>query len=137
MPNFILQPWPWWLSGIAIGLVVPALHILAGKRFGISTSLQQIGALCVAGKGPAYLRDFDRQKGMWTLVFVLGIALGGFLATRFLTSEQITFLPVGFHSTSGAIPVAHWWLLYWLWSALCRRLHKWPRHQRYFELQLA
>jgi uncharacterized membrane protein YedE/YeeE len=103
MPEFMLQPWPWWFSGITIGLVVPALYLLAGKGFGISTSLQQIGAMCSAGRGPSYLSDFDRRAGMWTIVFVIGIAFGGFVATQFLTSSPVTLLPNDFHSAGGAL----------------------------------
>ena len=103
MPTYIFQPWPWWFSGTVIGLVVPALYILSGKPFGISSSLQQIGAMCTTGRGPAYLSNYDRRKGMWTVVFVAGIAFGGFLATRCLTTEPVAFLPESYHSVSGAI----------------------------------
>ena len=44
--EFIMQPWPWWFSGILIGLTVPLLYFLTGQGFGISTSLQQVGAMC-------------------------------------------------------------------------------------------
>ncbi|MFT5194925.1 MAG: hypothetical protein ACI85U_001938, partial [Candidatus Promineifilaceae bacterium] len=30
MIDLILQPWPWWFSGILIGLTVPALYIFSG-----------------------------------------------------------------------------------------------------------
>jgi uncharacterized protein len=66
--NGILQPWPWWLSGILIGLTVPLLYILAGKAFGISTSLQEAGALCVPNSKLEYLSKFDRKGNLWTLV---------------------------------------------------------------------
>lgn len=49
--NWIMEPWPWWVSGILIGLTVPLLYILAGKAFGISTSLQQAGAVCPEQQG--------------------------------------------------------------------------------------
>lgn len=102
MTEFILQPWPWWFSGIVIGLVVPALYILAGKGFGISTSLQQIGSMCTVGKGPDYLSEYNWRAGMWTLVFAIGIALGGFIAVNFLTAEPNQFLPESYHSLGGA-----------------------------------
>jgi hypothetical protein len=102
MMDFILAPWPWWLAGILIGLIVPAMTILASKPFGISTSFQQIGSMCTGDRGPAYLSRFDRREGMWTLVFVCGIALGGFVAVRFLSSTPVEFLPQSFHSLSGA-----------------------------------
>jgi len=101
--NFIMEPWPWWLSGILIGLTVPLLYLLADKGFGISTSLQQMGAMCVPNSKLGYFRNYDRKGGMWTIVFVLGIGFGSFLATRFLTSAPIEFVPETFYGWPGAI----------------------------------
>ena len=100
---WLMQPWPWWLSGILIGLTVPLLFLLAGKAFGISTSLQEIGAVCVPHSKLEYLSKFDRQANFWTIVFVLGIAIGAFIATRFLSDDPKAFLPPSFSSQSGAI----------------------------------
>lgn len=101
--NWIMQPWPWWASGILIGLTVPLLYILAGKAFGISTSLQEAGALCAPNSRFEYLSKFDRRGNAWTLVFVLGIAIGSFVANRFLSSEATEFLPESFATTTGAV----------------------------------
>lgn len=98
-----MQPWPWWLSGTLIGLTVPLLYLLAGKGFGISTSLQQMGAMVAPNSKLDYLRDYDRKSGMWTIVFVIGIAFGSFLASQFLTTESIVFVPESFRSWQGAI----------------------------------
>lgn len=101
--QIIFEPWPWWLSGILIGLTVPLLYLLAGKGFGISTSLQQIGAMCSPNSRWAYLRDHDRQAHLWTLVFALGIAAGAFLATRFLSTDPPPLLPPFFATAGGAM----------------------------------
>lgn len=101
--NWIVQPWPWWVSGILVGLTVPMLYVLAGKPFGISTSLQQIGAVCFPKSRFAYLRDFDRRANAWLLVFVLGIVLGGFLGGRFLVAERPMLLPENMVGLTGAI----------------------------------
>jgi uncharacterized membrane protein YedE/YeeE len=101
--DWIMQPWPWWLSGILVGLVVPLLYILAGKDFGISTSLQQIGAMCAPQSTLEYLRSHDRREGIWTLVFVVGIAIGGFIGSQLLSAEPIQFLPAWSHRVSGAM----------------------------------
>ena len=103
MIDFIMQPWPWWLSGILIGLTVPMLYFLAGQGFGISTSLQQIGAMCSPNSRFAYLKNFDARAGMWTLMFAIGIAIGGFVATRFLSSAPIEFLPPSYVGLGGAV----------------------------------
>ncbi len=97
------QPWPWWLSGILIGLTVPLLYILAGKAFGISTSLQQAGAMCAPHSKLEYLSKFDRKANLWTLVFAAGIALGAFFSTQFLMESAAPFFPESFHSVAGAV----------------------------------
>ena len=101
--DLVMQPWPWWLSGALIGLTVPMLYILAGKAFGISTSLQQAGAMCAPNSRLEYLSKHDRKANMWTIVFVVGIAIGSFIATRFLSAEPMRFLPAEFNSVGGAI----------------------------------
>jgi uncharacterized membrane protein YedE/YeeE len=99
----IMRPWPWWVSGVLIGLTVPLLYILAGKAFGISTSLQQIGAMCMPSSRFAYLRNHDRAGHLWTLIFVVGIAIGAFIASHFLSARPVALLPATFHSVGGAV----------------------------------
>ena len=101
--DFIMQPWPWWFSGILIGLTVPLLYILVGQGFGISTSLQEMGALCSPNSKLSYFKDFDKRKGLWTLMFAIGIVGGGFVATNYLSSSPIEFLPDSYMSVAGAI----------------------------------
>jgi uncharacterized membrane protein YedE/YeeE len=103
MDAIMTQPWPWWLSGILIGLTVPLLYILSGKAFGISTSLQEIGAICTPNVRFEYLRKFDRKANAWLVAFVIGIALGSWFATRFMMSDPVPFLPERFSSVGGAI----------------------------------
>lgn len=97
-----MQPWPWWLSGILIGLTVPLLYLLAGKAFGISTSLQQIGAMCAPKCRFEYLSKHDRKGHLWLIVFVLGIAAGAFVANHLLSAEPVQLLP-GFAGVTGAV----------------------------------
>lgn len=106
MIEFLLAPWPWWLSGILIGLTVPALYLLTGKAFGISTSLQQIGAMCAPRSRWDYLAGYDRRQGLWTLVFVTGIAIGGGLATHLISSQPIEFLPSSLTGLQGLMTLA-------------------------------
>lgn len=101
--DWLMQPWPWWLSGILIGLTVPLLYLLAGKAFGISTSLQEVGALCAPNSKMEYLSKFDRRANFWTIVFAVGIGIGAFVATRFLSDGPKPFLPESFANVSGAI----------------------------------
>ena len=101
--EFIMQPWPWWFSGILVGLTVPLLYLLTGQGFGISTSFQQIGAMCAPNSKLAYFRDFNKRKGMWTLMFVIGVAAGGYIANHMLSANPIEFLPQSYMNVGGAI----------------------------------
>jgi hypothetical protein len=101
--DFILQPWPWWSSGILIGLSVPLLYFLTGQAFGISTSFQQIGAMCSPRSQLAYFRNYDRRSGLWTLAFAMGIGIGGYLAAHFLSANAVEFLPSTWVDMGGAV----------------------------------
>ena len=101
--EFIMQPWPWWFSGILIGLTVPLLYLLTGQGFGISTSFQQIGAMCSPNSRLDYFRNFNRSKGIWTLFFAVGIGIGGWLANTVLSSQPVEFLPEFYATSGGAV----------------------------------
>ena len=84
--DWIRQPWPWYVAGPLIGLMVPALLILGNKSFGISSSLRHICAACL----PANISFFryNWKKEIWNLVFVLGILVGAVIAATFLANAQ-------------------------------------------------
>lgn len=88
-----MAPWPWWFSGILIGLTVPLLYLLANKSFGISTSLQHIGAVCAPSSKLPYLAKYNRRQGWWLMTLVVGIALGGAIGSQLLSAEPIVFFP--------------------------------------------
>jgi uncharacterized membrane protein YedE/YeeE len=95
--EFIKQPWPWYVAGPLIGLIVPALLLLGNKAFGISSSLRHICAACI----PANISFFkyDWRKESWNLFFVAGIALGGFIAVHYLSNP----LPVSLNPATTAL----------------------------------
>jgi hypothetical protein len=90
MLSLFQQPWPWYVSGPLIGLMVPALLVLGNKSFGISSSLRHICAACA----PANIAFFNYnwKKEIWNLVFVTGILAGGFIAAHFLANPDATVI---------------------------------------------
>ena len=80
--EWIKQPWPWYIAGPLIGLMVPALLILGNKSFGVSSSLRHICAACLPLKIPFF--QYDWKKESWNLFFVFGILAGGILASIYL-----------------------------------------------------
>lgn len=84
--EFIIQPWPWYVAGPLIGLTVPTLLLIGNKSFGISSSLRHICAACFPADIPFF--KYDWKKEIWNLIFVLGVFLGGIIATHFLENPH-------------------------------------------------
>lgn len=85
MLELLKQPWPWYISGPLIGLMVPALLILGNKPFGMSSSLKHICAMCAPVKVDLF--NYDWKKEIWSLILATGVLIGGFIAAQFLNPE--------------------------------------------------
>ena len=86
----VYASWPWYISGPAIAFVL-FLLLMMGKRFGMSSNLRTLCTICGAGKNVEFFR-FDWKEQKWNLIVVLGVTLGGFIASNFLSNEQIVNL---------------------------------------------
>ncbi|HKP94165.1 MAG TPA: YeeE/YedE thiosulfate transporter family protein [Fibrobacteria bacterium] len=103
MPSSLLAPWPWWVAGPLIGLTVPLMILVGGKNLGISSSFRHLCAAILPKSTLAYLRSYDWRKESWSLLFVAGLVLGGFVATCFLSSHPQPLLPPEIHDAAGAL----------------------------------
>lgn len=81
MIEAVSQPWPWYVAGPLIGLVVPMLLLLGGKVFGVSANLRHLCAAAFPGKVAFFNYDW-KKAGMWNLTFVLGTLIGGIIAVQ-------------------------------------------------------
>jgi len=86
MLELLKQPWSWWAAGIIIGLTVPTLLILGNKSFGISSSMRHLCAMCFPAKLPFF--NYDWKKEIWNIFFIVGVAIGGFVAVQFLGNDE-------------------------------------------------
>lgn len=80
----ILQPWPWYVSGPLIAIIMFTL-IYFGKTFGMSSNLRTFCTIAGAGKKTAFF-DFDWRSQRWNLIVVLGAVIGGFIACFLLSN---------------------------------------------------
>ena len=83
--DFIFQPWPWYVAGPLITLVMFLLFYF-GKKFGVSSNLETMCAIGGAGKFIGFF-NFDWKKNGWNLMFLGGAVIGGFISYQWLTPE--------------------------------------------------
>jgi uncharacterized protein len=92
MLEYVSKPWPWFVSGPAITVVMGIL-IFSGKTFGFSANLSNVCSMLGLGKRlPNFKVDWKKQQ--WNLWFLVGSVIGGFIAAHFLASPQPMALSV-------------------------------------------
>lgn len=84
--DVIFQTWPWYVSGLIIGLIMLCL-IYFGKTFGMSSNLRSLCSIAGLGKRVSFF-DFDWKAQRWNLVVVLGAMLGGFVAVHYMSAPS-------------------------------------------------
>ena len=111
MPEFLTRPWPWYIGGPIIGLMVPALLLLGNKAFGVSSNLRHLCAACFPSKGTFFRYDWKKTGGC-NLAFLAGTLLGGFIGGRLLGGGSVALsaqtraalTALGLHDLSGLLP---------------------------------
>ncbi|MCI0434951.1 MAG: YeeE/YedE family protein [Gemmatimonadetes bacterium] len=83
MIEWISQPWPWYVAGPVIGLMVPLLLLAGGKLFGLSSNFRHVCAAVWPGRNE-FLRYDWKRTGMWNLTFAAGIMIGAWIAWNVL-----------------------------------------------------
>jgi uncharacterized membrane protein YedE/YeeE len=85
LQEFISQPWPWWVAGPMITLIMFIL-LYFGKEFGISANLR----IMCAADGADNVADFfkfDWSKQGWNLMVALGAMFGGYISAHYFAGE--------------------------------------------------
>jgi hypothetical protein len=89
--NWIYEPWPWYVAGPLIALVM-FLLLLVGKQFGMSSPLRTTCSAIGAGKAAEFFK-FDWKSERWNLMVVLGAVIGGFIASNYMGDNNIEINP--------------------------------------------
>lgn len=93
-PTAISDPLPWYIAGPLLGLSVPAMLLLTGKEPGVSSSFRHACAVLPGAKVIDYFRYDVLKEGLWQVLFVVGILLGGTLVQFALGGAGVPlFLP--------------------------------------------
>ncbi|MFS4469008.1 YeeE/YedE family protein [Maribacter sp. 2210JD10-5] len=83
--DWILEPWPWYVSGPMIAFVM-FLLLMMGKNFGMSSNLRTLCTICGAGNTSDFFK-FDWKAHRWNLIVVLGAIMGGYVGATFLSTD--------------------------------------------------
>ncbi|GAA3571181.1 YeeE/YedE family protein [Snuella lapsa] len=86
----ILNPWPWYVSGPLISVVM-ALLLYFGKTFGMSSNLKTLCTIMGADKYSRFFKTSWKEQS-WNLTVVVGAIIGGFIAVQLLSNDTITNL---------------------------------------------
>jgi len=86
MISLLSQPWPWYVSGPAIAMIM-AILLFSGTTFGFSANLSNICSMFGFGKWVTYFH-FDWKKQQWNLWFLVGSIIGGYIAAHYLQSPE-------------------------------------------------
>lgn len=103
--TWLSQPWPWYVAGPIIGLMVPLMLVIGNRPFGISSNLKH---LCTITQPPEVQVDFfkyDWKEHYWSMVFVTGTMLGGYVAGTLLPD------PLPLQLSEGALRTLQDWHL--------------------------
>ena len=84
--EWVSQPWPWYVAGPIIGLMVPLHLFFQNRTFGISSSFRHLCAACIPNNFEFLKYDWKGES--WNLVFAVGILIGAFLAVTVFGSDE-------------------------------------------------
>jgi len=112
--DFIAQPWPWYVAGPLLALVMFIL-LYFGHEFGISENFR----LMCAADGADNMNEFfkiDWRSGEWNLLVALGAVFGGYLASHYFFGPNgdlahisdvtvVSLNKIGINVTKGAVPL--------------------------------
>lgn len=86
--DILFEPWPWYVAGPMIGLILPISILVGGEPLGVSSSFRHICSACMPGNIDFF--KYNWKEYIWNLLFVFGVAIGGLVTTLFLNpAEQI------------------------------------------------
>jgi len=112
MLELLSRPWPWYVGGPLIGLLVPILLIAGNRLFGFSANFRHACAACLPA-GPAFFRYDWRGHGGWNVAFAVGVLLGGAITRLWFAdpdpiaiaeSTRAALMELGVRDFTGVVP---------------------------------
>lgn len=100
--SWLYAPWPWYVAGPLIGLMVPLMLVIGNRSFGISNNLRHLCAITQPQQIDVDFFKYDWKEHTWSLVFVIGTGLGGLLAgVVFANPDPVALSPAAVAMVQG------------------------------------
>ncbi|MFA6470265.1 MAG: YeeE/YedE thiosulfate transporter family protein [Bacteroidota bacterium] len=100
--DWLFAPWNWYIAGPLIGLFVPALLIVTNKMLGISSAFEHMCMMVLPNEKHSIF-NFNWKDSGWKIYFSVGIMLGAYITTKYLSSTVVHFLPEHYYSWTGSL----------------------------------
>ena len=128
MLRWFTQPWPWYVTGPLIGVLVPVLLLIGNKTLGVSSSLRAMCAALIPGNVEFFNYDW-RTSGLWNVALAMGIIAGAALTAAVVGVSTPAITPatrdaiatLGVHHVAGLVPaeIFSWKALLTVRGAAC------------------
>lgn len=86
--DFLTRPWPWFVAGPLIGLIVPVVYLYAGRKWGMSSTLRDVCAATLPGR-IEYFQYAWKEKGAWRLTMAVGLVVGGLISAATAATSDV------------------------------------------------
>lgn len=89
--GWITDPWPWWIGGLVIGLLIPLFYYLFNIGFGVSTGYGSLIRLILPRTRLRWFKSssFSDRWG-WRLFLIGGMVLGSALANSLAGAPPVS-----------------------------------------------
>ncbi len=77
-----VRPWPFWVGGLIIGLLVPLLYYVYNTALGVSTGYGNLAKIIFPSHHLKWFQSKFQETFSWRVYFIIGIIIGGFLSAR-------------------------------------------------------
>ena len=88
--NVFIDPWPFWVGGVLIGLLVPLLYYFYNTALGVSTGYGNLVKIFPPARKLQWIKTDFAESISWRVFFIAGIIIGGFLSSVLSGSAGLT-----------------------------------------------
>ena len=86
-----VDPWPFWVGGVLIGLLVPALYYYQNTALGVSTGYGNLVKMAIPpSRKLKWIKKDYAETFSWRVYFIVGIVIGGFISAALSGNVGLT-----------------------------------------------